>query len=288
MLHGKERAPNMSPARSSVKVVSLAGGHGTRLREETEFRPKPMVEIGGRPILWHIMKIYAQFGFKDFIVCLGYKGSLIKEYFLNYQAMNNDFTISLGKERQIVTHGNHAEHDYTVTLVDTGLDTPTGGRIKMIEKFIVGPVFLATYGDGVADLDIESLLRFHEQQGRLATVTAVRPLTRYGLLELDGRSGVQQFREKPVADGHINGGFFVFNRGVFDYLNEGSVLEHEPLERLAADGELSAYQHNGFWQPVDTYREYLFLNALWENGAAPWRTWDQVERTREQPLSVSV
>jgi glucose-1-phosphate cytidylyltransferase len=260
-----------------IKVVILAGGQGTRLREETEFRPKPMVEVGGRPILWHIMKIFAKYGFKDFIVCLGYKGNSIKEYFLNYHAMNNDFTIALGKDSRIVTHSNHAEHDYRVTLVDTGLNTPTGGRIKMVEKYVTGPRFLATYGDGVADISIDALMRFHDQQARLATVTAVRPLTRYGLLDLGDRHGVMQFREKPAADGYINGGFFVFERQVFEYLHEDSVLEQEPLEQLARNDQLSAYCHEGFWQPMDTYREYLFLNELWDSGTAPWRTWDHVE-----------
>jgi glucose-1-phosphate cytidylyltransferase len=264
----------MSAEGSSVKVVILAGGQGTRLREETEFRPKPMVEVGGRPILWHIMKIYAHYGFKEFIVCLGYKGNLIKEYFLNYQAMNNDFTISLGTKSRIQTHGHHSEHDYTVTLVDTGLSTPTGGRIKKIERFVTGSRFLATYGDGLADISIDALIQFHERQCRLATVTAVRPVARYGRLEIGGRSGVLQFHEKPAAEGFINGGFFVFENEVFEYLTEDSILEQEPLTRLASEGQLSAFEHDGFWQPMDTYREYLFLNELWDRGCPPWRVWE--------------
>ncbi len=256
----------------TMPVVILCGGKGTRLREETEYRPKPLVEIGGRPILWHIMKGYSHYGFRDFILCLGYRGNMIKEYFLNYEAMNNDFTMTLGCKQEIVYRGTHEEQDFRVTLVDTGAETGTGGRIKQIERYIEGDSFMVTYGDGVGNVDIGQLVRFHRGHGKLATVTAVRPVSRYGVLELDGGDRVKTFREKPQADGWISAGFFVFERPVFDYLDAESMLEPGPLASIAADEELLAYQHGGFWHPMDTYRDFMLLNDVWREGA-PWRIW---------------
>jgi len=257
-----------------LKVVILCGGLGTRLREETEFRPKPMVEVGGKPILWHIMKIFAHYGFHDFVLCLGYRGNAIKEYFLNYEAMNNDFTITLGKESNIQHHGAHNKELFRVTLVDTGPNTMTGGRVKRIERYVDSNTFMATYGDGLADVNIDNLLAFHRSHGKLATITSVRPISRFGVLDLDSHGCVRKFAEKPQAEGWINAGFFVFNRGVFDYFGGDScVMEHEPLERLAADGQLVAFRHDGFFLAMDTYREYEALNQIWESGQVPWKVW---------------
>ena len=259
----------------SMKTVILCGGIGTRLREETEFRPKPMVEVGGRPILWHIMKIYAQHRLCDFILCLGYKGHVIKDYFLNYEAMNNDFTITLEHDRQIRYHGSHEEHGFNVTLADTGADTMTGGRVKRIEGYVDGDTFMVTYGDGLADIDITRLLAFHRAHGKLATVTTVRPISRFGVLDIQGDGLVKQFAEKPQSEGWINAGYFVFHRRVFDYLKSdaGCIMEHEPLERLAADGQMVAFRHEGFFFAMDTYREYEALNKMWDSGQAPWKVW---------------
>jgi glucose-1-phosphate cytidylyltransferase len=257
-----------------MKVVILCGGLGTRLREETEFRPKPMVEIGGRPILWHIMKMYAHYGFHDFLLCLGYRGNMIKEYFLNYEAMNNDFTINLGARSQIQFNGLHSEQDFCVTLADTGLDSMTGGRIKRIQKYIDTESFFVTYGDGLADLDIGRLLEFHRDHGKLATVTTVRPISRFGSVEINDDGAVKQFMEKPRADAWISAGFFAFNKGIFDYLGDDDcVLEKEPLERISAEDNLRAYRHSGFFYAMDTYREYQHLNNLWSSGDAPWKVW---------------
>jgi len=257
-----------------MKVVILCGGQGTRLREETEFRPKPMVEIGGRPILWHIMKYYAHHGLRDFVLCLGYRGNMIKEYFLNYEAMNNDCTVCLGNRRQITYHGEHGESGFSVTLAETGADAMTGGRLKRIEKYVDGDEFVMTYGDGLSDVNLTHLLEFHRSHGRLATVTAVRPTSRFGMLEVDGGGGVRQFSEKPVVDGWISAGYFVLNRKVFGYLSgDDCIFEKEPLERLAAEGQLAAYRHDGFFFAMDTYREYKYLNEIWASGIAPWRLW---------------
>jgi glucose-1-phosphate cytidylyltransferase len=256
-----------------MKTVILCGGLGTRLREETEYRPKPMVDVGGRPILWHIMKSYAHHGFLDFVLCLGYKGHIVKEYFLNYEAMNNDFTICLGQKSQLYFNGAHKEQDFRVTLADTGQDTMTGGRLKRVQRYIGSERFMATYGDGLSNVDIHDLIRFHQEHGRLATLVAVRPTSRFGILDLDGPN-VSRFHEKPRTEGWVNAGFFVFNPGVFDYLDgDDCVLEQKPLERLCADGELMAYQHDGFFFAMDTYREYQYLNSLWDSGQAPWRVW---------------
>jgi glucose-1-phosphate cytidylyltransferase len=242
------------------------------LREETEFKPKAMVEIGGRPVLWHIMKIYAHYGFRRFILCLGYKGNIIKDYFVNYEAMSNDFTIHLGQENSLTYQSNHTEQDFDVTIVDTGLKTMTGGRVKRIEPFIDGDTFMVTYGDGLADLNIGELVNFHRSHDKIATLSATRPPSRYGILEMTNDGQVTRFREKVQAD-WINGGFLVFNRRVFDYLDPDCVLEREPMERLAEAEQLMAYRHSGFWIGMDTYREYEILNQMWDSGKAPWKVW---------------
>ncbi len=263
-----------------MKVVILCGGLGTRLREETEYRPKPMVDVGGRPILWHIMKIYAHYAFTDFVLCLGYRGSMIKQYFLDYESMVNDFSITLGRdEGHIQYHNSHDEKSFRVTLVETGPETLTGGRLKRVQQYIPDDTFMATYGDGLANIDIRKLLDFHFSHGRIATVTAVRPASRFGKLEIDSDGAVRQFTEKPLADGWINGGFFVFNRKVFDYLDYERALEQEPLRNLALDGQLKAFRHTGFWYAMDTYREYLYLNELWNKQQAEWRIWDSEKST---------
>jgi glucose-1-phosphate cytidylyltransferase len=257
-----------------MKVVLLCGGLGTRLREETEFRPKPLVDVGGRPILWHIMKIFAHHGLRDFVVCLGYRGSLIKEYFLNYEAMNNDFSICLGRNGWLETHGAHEEQDFRVTLAETGEHSQTGGRVRRVSRYLDGDTFLVTYGDGVADVDVSALLKFHRRHGRLATVTTVRPISRFGLLDVGGSGAVRDFSEKPQVEGWINAGFFVFERRVLDYLEgDDCVLEQGPLARLAREGQLMAWRHHGFFFAMDTYREYKALNELWSSGKAPWKMW---------------
>jgi len=259
-----------------MEVVILCGGKGTRLREETEFKPKPMVEIGGKPILWHIMKIYAQHGFNEFILCLGYKGEVIKRYFLNYEWLNNDFTIQLGTG-QLHYLGSHTEANWTVTLIDTGLETMTGGRIKQIEPYLNGDTFMLTYGDGVSNIDIKQLLKFHHAHGKIGTVTAVSPPSRYGELGIEG-DRVVSFREKPdVKQAFISGGYFVFQRDIFRYLpdDRGCVFEREPLEKLSQDGELRVYCHLGFWQCMDTLRDYEYLKQLWNQGNPPWRIWHE-------------
>jgi glucose-1-phosphate cytidylyltransferase len=257
-----------------MKVVILCGGQGTRLREETEFRPKPLVEIGGRPILWHIMKTYAQAGFRDFVLCLGYRGNMIKEYFLNYEAMNNDFTICLGEKNRISYQGLHEEQDFHVTLADTGQETMTGGRLKRIRKYIGDEPFLPTYGDGLADVNVKSVIEYHEGHGRGATVTTVRPVSRYGVLQLSDENAVERFVEKPLLDGWASAGYFVFEPGIFDLLTgDDCVLEQEPLAQLADEGQLMGYKHDGFFFAMDTYREYKYLNDLWASGEAPWKTW---------------
>lgn len=258
-----------------MKAVILCGGQGTRLREETEYRPKPLVEIGGRPILWHIMKSYAHFGIQDFVLCLGYKGNMIKDYFLNYEAMNNDFTICLGEKHQLTYHDNHQEQDYKVTLANTGLDSMTGGRIKNIQKYIDEDTFMVTYGDGLSNVNINELLKFHKSHQRLATVTTMRPLSRFGILDLNDQGQVVDFAEKPQVNGWASAGFFVFNQQIFDYLDgDDCILEREPLEKLAAERQLMAYQHEGFFYAMDTYREHLHLNDLWNTSKAPWKVWN--------------
>ncbi|MBI4323037.1 MAG: glucose-1-phosphate cytidylyltransferase [Candidatus Omnitrophica bacterium] len=259
-----------------MKVVILCGGLGTRLREETEYRPKPMVPIGGRPILWHIMNRYAAYGFHDFVLCLGYKGEMIKDYFLHYRTRTSDFTLKLGSDGQqtIQYHSPYHERNWILTFVETGEKTMTGARVKRIEPYLEGETFMLTYGDGVADIDFSALLRFHRQHGRLGTVTSVHPgVSRFGELALDGQQ-VIQFMEKPEThdERYINGGFFVFQRELFQYLkaDDDCILERDPLKRLARDNQLMAYRHHGYWQCMDTYRDYLLLNELWDRRQAPW------------------
>lgn len=257
-----------------MKVALLAGGMGTRLREETEFLPKPMVQVGSRPILWHIMRSYGFFGHSDFVICAGYKGEIIKEYFREFQSEVSDFTVTLGSKFSIEFHDEFVENGWKVTFADTGLTTMTGGRLFKARKYIDDEVFMCTYGDGLSDVNLNNLLEFHKSHGKIATVTAVRPLSRFGVLELGSNGVVESFREKPQADGWINAGFFVFNKNVFEYLDENSILENEPLARLSADSELMAFRHDGFWQPMDTYREYSMLNDMWNSNSAPWKIWD--------------
>jgi glucose-1-phosphate cytidylyltransferase len=260
----------------AMKVVILCGGQGTRLREETEFRPKPLVQVGGRPILWHIMKTYAHYGLQEFVLCLGYRGDMIKDYFLNYEAMVNDFTINLGSLHGISYHDAHPEQNFRVTLAETGLETMTGGRIKRAARFLEGDTFMVTYGDGVSDVNIRSLLNFHREHGRLATVTAMRPTSRFGILDIAEDGRVESFAEKPQADGWASAGYFVFERRVLDYLEgDDCILERAPLERLADEGQLMVYRHDGFFFAMDTYREYKMLNELWESGNCPWRVWEK-------------
>lgn len=255
-----------------MKVIILAGGLGARLQEETAVKPKPMVEIGGCPILWHIMNIYATPGYKEFIVALGYKGEFIKSYFLNYYYLRNNFSIDLGTG-QVNVHDGYRE-DWVVHLIDTGLETQTGGRLKRLSPWIGNETFMMTYGDGVADINIRELVAFHKQHGKLATITAVRPPARFGGLSFQGDL-VAKFVEKPqVGEGWINGGFFVLERGVLDYIKgDDTYFERDPLERLAEDGQLVAYRHEGFWQCMDTLRDVRLLNSLWECGNAPWKVW---------------
>lgn len=264
-----------------MKVVILAGGLGTRLSEETASKPKPMVEIGERPILWHIMKTYSHYGFSDFVVCLGYKGYVIKEYFSNYFLHMSDVTFDM-RDNSMQVHQNAAE-PWRVTLVDTGADTYTGGRIKRVAEYVRDGTFMLTYGDGLADLDIAKLLEFHRAHGRLATITAVQPLGRFGALEIDDdhvdgpplAPSVRAFQEKPVGDGAwVNGGFFVLEPAVLDRIEgDDTPFEGAPLQSLAADGELRAYRHRGFWQPMDALRDLRVLEALWDSGEAPWAVW---------------
>lgn len=255
-----------------MKVVILAGGFGSRLAEETEVKPKPMVEIGGRPILWHIMKHYAHYGFKEFFIALGYKGEIIKRYFLDYYTLNGNLTVHLPNGK-VEVH-NKACEDWIVNLIDTGMNTLTGGRVKRLEPWLKNETFMVTYGDGVSDVDLNDLMRFHRSQGRLATVTAVRPPARFGGLIFEGDL-VTQFTEKPqIGEGWINGGFLVFEPAIFNYLEgDHSSLEVDALERLAADRQLVAYRHEGFWQSMDTLRDVRLLEGLWHSGKPQWKVW---------------
>lgn len=259
-----------------MKVVILCGGMGTRLREETEFKPKPMVQIGDKPILWHIMKIYMHYGFNEFILCLGYKGEVIKQFFYHYDLMNSDFTIEYDAEgKRILTRHSPPKERWKVTLVDTGIDTLKASRIKMVSKYIDGENFFATYGDGVADINLRELLEFHLSHGKIATVTGVSVASRFGELEIEGNR-VVCFKEKVKnSSSFINGGFFVFNRKIFDYIPDTPYceLETDVLERLAHDGELMVYKHRGFWACMDTYRDYEYLNKLWKEKKAFWKVW---------------
>jgi glucose-1-phosphate cytidylyltransferase len=232
-----------------------------------------MVEVGGRPVLWHIMKVLGQQGITDFVICAGYKSEYIKNYFYNYGASNLDFTVRLGDQSSTVFHGSHEEFDWTVTVADTGESTMTGGRIKLIENFVKGETFLATYGDGIADINLKELVEFHASHGKTATMTVTQPTSRFGVVEIEESGLVSQFKEKPKVNDWINMGYFVFQPPIFDLLEADSVLEDEPLRSLASSSELGAFKHSGFWQPMDTYREYLALNDLWSTESAPWKSW---------------
>ena len=255
-----------------MKVVILAGGLGTRLSEETSTRPKPMVEVGGRPMLWHIMHLYAAHGLNEFVLALGYKAEMVRSYFLSYHSVTRDLTVHL-TDGKATTHGESSE-DWSIDLIDTGLETQTGGRLRRLRKWIGTEPFCLTYGDGVSDVDIRKLIQFHKAHGKLATVTAVRPPARFGALELKGDE-VRAFAEKNhTSEGWINGGFFVLEPKVLDYIDGDATLwEKEPLERLAAGGQLRAFRHEGFWQPMDTLRDLRHLESLWAGGSPPWKTW---------------
>lgn len=256
-----------------MKAVILAGGMGTRLAEETDRKPKPLVEIGGRPIIWHIMMIYSSHGINDFVICLGYKGDVIRDYFVNYELRNCDVTLTLGSPSMEV-HNRHGEQGWKVTLAETGAATLTGGRVRRVARYLDGQRFMVTYGDGVADIDLRALLAHHEAGGRLATVTAVRPTSRFGQLDVEGHV-VQAFREKPqVEEGWINGGFLVFEPGVLDLIaSDEESLEGGLLAKLAAQRQLAVYPHHGFWQCMDTFREMELLSEMWRSGTAPWAKW---------------
>lgn len=259
-----------------MKVVILAGGFGTRISEESTVRPKPLVEIGGKPILWHIMKIYSYYGFNEFVICLGYKGHLIKDYFYNLNRMESDVTLDFQNGFTITEHNRNVE-PWKVTLVDTGINTMTGGRIKRIKKYIGDDEeFMFTYGDGVSDVNINELIDFHKANGRLVTLTGVKPTGRFGKVVLDGNR-ISQFKEKEIdGEDWINGGFFIANKKIFDYIDgDSTVLEKEPLINIATDGQLDMYKHNGFWQPMDTLKEKVDLEKLWNDGNAPWKIWDK-------------
>ncbi|KEQ27947.1 MULTISPECIES: glucose-1-phosphate cytidylyltransferase [Paenibacillus] len=258
-----------------MKVVILAGGFGTRISEESHLRPKPMIEIGERPILWHIMKIYSSFGFNDFVICLGYKGYYIKEYFAHYFLHESDLTFDFRNDNESIIHHNHSAEPWRVTLVNTGLNTMTGGRVKRIKPYIDNQPFMLTYGDGVSNVNIKELVEYHKLHGKLATVTSVQPGGRFGALDLNDNDQVLGFQEKPKGDGYwINAGFFVFQPEVLDYINDDStILEQAPLENLSKNSELMAYKHNGFWQPMDTLRDKNYLEDLWKKGNAPWKQW---------------
>lgn len=256
-----------------MKVAILAGGFGTRLAEETEIKPKPMVEIGGRPILWHILMHYSHYGFKQFVIALGYKGEIIKRYMVEFCSLQSNLTVNLGNG-DVRIHQNFNE-DWTVELIDTGIKTQTGGRIKRLKPYIENQTFMLTWGDGVSNVRLDKLLAFHRAHGKLATLTAVRPPARYGYMKCNG-DRVTEFTEKPqIGEGWINGAFFVLERNVFDYIeNDDTVWEREPLERLASDGQLMAYKHRSYWQCMDTLREKYLLESLWESGEAPWKIWE--------------
>jgi glucose-1-phosphate cytidylyltransferase len=257
-----------------MKVVILAGGFGTRISEESDHKPKPMIEIGGKPILWHIMKIYSSYGFNDFVVCCGYKGYVIKDYFHHYYMHQADMTVDLG--RNTTEYHNSTSEPWRITLVDTGLETMTGGRIKRVEPYIGKEPFMLTYGDGVSDVDIAALLDFHNKSGRLATLTAVQPSGKFGALDIGPQNSITSFKEKPRGDGAwINGGFFVCQPEVLSYITDGdsTVWERGPLEALAKEGQLGAYKHEGFWQPMDMLRDKNDLEKLWASGKAPWKRW---------------
>ncbi|WP_026881238.1 glucose-1-phosphate cytidylyltransferase [Clostridium akagii] len=255
-----------------MKAVILCGGKGTRMREETEYRPKPLVEIGGKPILWHIMKIYSQYGINEFILCVGYKGDMIKQYFMDMYWRNNDFTLDINGDEKVTFHTKENEN-WKVTIVDTGLETMTGGRLKKIEKYINDEDFLMTYGDGVSDVNIKESIEFHRIKGKLATITGVHPMSPFGLLEVDNGI-VKAFKEKPKLKDLINGGYMILNRKVFSYLGEEDCMfEEKPLSKLVGDLELAVYEHNGFWTAIDTFKDIEKINKMWKSGDRPWVGW---------------
>lgn len=260
-----------------MKVVILCGGKGTRLREETEFRPKPMVPIGGQPILWHIMKFYANYGHKEFIICLGYKGECIKEYFRNYLWNTSDVTLYLGKNDALQFHDKNDEKDWSVTLAETGEHTMTSGRVKRVQRYIPrGEPFLLTYGDGVSNIDINASIAAHHASGKVCTLTAVHPAGRFGSLRIEDDNTIHMFNEKPQSEeAYVNGGYMVCNHQMFDYLSDDPevMLERKPIDDLVRDGQLNAFRHEDFWQPMDTYQEMQHLNEIWAQGKAPWKIW---------------
>jgi glucose-1-phosphate cytidylyltransferase len=271
-----------------MQVVILCGGQGTRIRDVADDLPKPMIPIGGRPILWHILRGFAQHGLCDFVLCLGYKSWVIKRYFLDYHLAAADFSLDLGRPGEVCLHASAPSERWRITLAETGEAAMTGCRVKRIEKYITGDTFLLTYGDGVADVDVGRLLAFHQEHGKLGTVTAVQPPGRFGEMELDGAK-VVDFSEKPLLSrGWISGGFFVLNRALFSRLvdDEDLVFEKEPLQQLAQDGELCAYLHDGFWHPMDNGRDFKYLNELWDRGQAPWATWQRPAGTRRPDYRV--
>lgn len=260
-----------------MKVIILCGGYGTRIRDVADNIPKPMISVGGVPILWHIMKYYAHFGHNEFTLCLGYKSNVIKDFFLNYEALTRDFTISLGSNKSIEFHTEHTESNWKVTLAETGLDAMTGARLRRVQKYVADEEnFMLTYGDGVGDVDLDKLMEFHRAHGKILTVTGVRPPGRFGELVSSASGQVTEFNEKPQATGgRISGGFFVCRREIFDYLEDRQdlVFEQQPLRQLVKDGQMMVFEHNGFWQPMDTHREYQLLNSMVESGKAPWVVW---------------
>ncbi len=265
------QTPASNPSIKDEQVVLLCGGQGTRLREETEWRPKALVEIGGRPILWHLMRHYHHFGYRRFILCLGYRGNSIKEYFLNYRWMHHDFRLKAGaSEPELV--GDHEDvEDWDITLVDTGLDTGTGGRLNRIRHLIDGDKFLANYSDGLSDVDLDRLVEFHDGHGKVATVTGFHPYSKYGVVRADEDGVVYHWQEKPLMNDLTSGGFFVFDKRLFDYLDDDGALEVEPFREIAAQQQMALFEHQGFWQCMDTFKEAQAMNALWASGAAPWR-----------------
>ncbi len=260
-----------------MKVVILCGGRGTRLREETEFRPKPMVPVGNRPMLWHIMKYYAHFGHNEFILCLGYKGEMIKDYFRNYLWNTCDVSLTLGREPRVEFHGRHGEEDWKVTLAETGLESLTGYRLKQVQRYLPkGEPFLFTYGDGLADIDLKASMAEHQRAGKTCTISAVHPSGRFGALVIEPQGAIHEFAEKPAMESaYVNGGFMVCDYRVFEHLPHDSdvMFEREPISSLVRAGQLHSYRHEGFWQPMDTYQDFLYLNKLWNENKAPWKVW---------------
>ena len=257
----------------NVPVVILCGGKGTRLREETEYKPKPLVEIGGKPVLWHVMRGYSYHGFNNFILCLGYKGNAIKEFFLNYEYMSSDFYLNVKTKKHKILDNQNSMEKWEIIFADTGKDTNTGGRIKKVEKYIKSEIFMATYGDGISDVNIGNLLAFHLQHKKIATITGFHPRTKYGQVKIGEKGKIISFQEKPRLEDFINGGFFVFNKAFFNYLDDECVLEKEPFEKLVDEQQMVLYKHEGFWFAVDTYKDYLEINSMYKNNQTPWMVW---------------